>query len=98
MKAAGGDPKQVRLLRYGAHTRVGKVGVASVPAVHSNGLPPAFRVRRRNEDAKQRHDDDQQHRRPQLQPPLPIDQTGWQQWRRDQAGDAQDQGQGGFSS
>ncbi|HEX6317638.1 MAG TPA: MBL fold metallo-hydrolase [Burkholderiales bacterium] len=42
MKAAGGDPKQVRLLRYGAHTRVGKVGVASVPAVHSNGLPPAF--------------------------------------------------------
>jgi len=42
MKAAGGDPKQVRLLRFGAHTRVGKVGVASVPAVHSNGLPPAF--------------------------------------------------------
>jgi L-ascorbate metabolism protein UlaG (beta-lactamase superfamily) len=42
MKDAGGDPKQVRLLRYGAHTKVGKVGIASVPAVHSNGLPPAF--------------------------------------------------------
>jgi L-ascorbate metabolism protein UlaG (beta-lactamase superfamily) len=42
MKAAGGDPKQVQLLRFGAHTRVGKVGVVSVPAVHTNGLPPAF--------------------------------------------------------
>ena len=42
MKAAGGDPKQVRLLRFGAHTRVGKVGVVSVPAAHTNGLPPAF--------------------------------------------------------
>jgi L-ascorbate metabolism protein UlaG (beta-lactamase superfamily) len=42
MKAAGGDPKQVQLLRFGAHTRVGKVGVVSVPAVHANGLHPAF--------------------------------------------------------
>ncbi len=42
MKAAGGDPKQVQLLRFGAHTRVGKVGVVSVPAVHANGLNPAF--------------------------------------------------------
>lgn len=42
MKAAGGDPKQVQLLRFGAHTTVGKVGVASVPAVHANGLHPAF--------------------------------------------------------
>ena len=42
MKAAGGDPKQVQLLRFGAHTMVGKVGIASVPAVHANGLPPAF--------------------------------------------------------
>ena len=42
VKAAGGDPKQVQLLRFGAHTRVGKVGIASVPAVHSNGLHPAF--------------------------------------------------------
>jgi L-ascorbate metabolism protein UlaG (beta-lactamase superfamily) len=42
MKDAGGDPKLVRLLRYGAHTMVGKVGIASVPAVHSNGLPSSF--------------------------------------------------------
>src|SRR5919106_2867734 len=42
MAAAGGDPKQVQLLRFGASTKVGKVGVASVPAVHSNGLSPAF--------------------------------------------------------
>lgn len=42
VKAAGGDPKQVQLLRFGAHTRVGKVGIASVPAVHSNGLDPVF--------------------------------------------------------
>jgi len=42
VKEAGGDPKQVKLLRYGAMTKVGGVGVASVPAVHSNGLDPAF--------------------------------------------------------
>ncbi len=42
MKDAGGDPKQVRLLRFGAHTTVGKVGIVSVPAVHTNGLSPAF--------------------------------------------------------
>jgi L-ascorbate metabolism protein UlaG (beta-lactamase superfamily) len=42
MKDAGADPKLVRLLRYGAHTKVGKVGIASVPAVHSNGLPPDY--------------------------------------------------------
>jgi L-ascorbate metabolism protein UlaG (beta-lactamase superfamily) len=42
MKAAGGDPKLVRLLRFGGHTKVGKVGVVSVPAVHANGLAPAF--------------------------------------------------------
>ena len=42
MKAAGGDPGLVKVLRYGAHARVGKVGVASVPAVHTNGLHPAF--------------------------------------------------------
>jgi L-ascorbate metabolism protein UlaG (beta-lactamase superfamily) len=32
----------VRLVRFGAQTIVGKVMVASVPAVHSNGLPAAF--------------------------------------------------------
>ncbi len=42
MKSAGGDPGQVSLVRFGASTMVGKVMVASVPAVHSNGLPPAF--------------------------------------------------------
>ncbi|UCE30614.1 MAG: MBL fold metallo-hydrolase [Burkholderiales bacterium] len=39
---AGGDPAQLRLLRFGAMTKVGGVAVASVPAVHSNGLAPAF--------------------------------------------------------
>jgi L-ascorbate metabolism protein UlaG (beta-lactamase superfamily) len=43
VKSLGGDPnKLVRLVRFGAQTMVGKVMVASVPAVHSNGLPPAF--------------------------------------------------------
>ena len=42
VKAAGGDPGQVVLVRFGAMTRVGGVGIASVPAVHSNGLSPDF--------------------------------------------------------
>ncbi len=42
VKAAGGDPKQVQLLRYGAMRKVGGVKIASVPAVHSNGVNPAF--------------------------------------------------------
>lgn len=42
MKAAGGDPAQVVTLRFGASSMVGKVMIASVPAVHSNGLPPQF--------------------------------------------------------
>lgn len=42
VKAAGGDPKQVELVRFGAMRKVGGVSVASVPAVHSNGLNPAF--------------------------------------------------------
>ncbi len=43
VKSLGGDPaKLVRLLRFGASTMFGKVMVASVPAVHSNGLSPAF--------------------------------------------------------
>jgi L-ascorbate metabolism protein UlaG (beta-lactamase superfamily) len=40
--AAGGDPKQVQVLRYGAMAKVGGVRFASVPAVHTNGLPPEF--------------------------------------------------------
>src|ERR671915_459468 len=43
VKSLGGDPaKLVRLVRVGAQTMVGKVMVASVPAVHANGVPPAF--------------------------------------------------------
>jgi L-ascorbate metabolism protein UlaG (beta-lactamase superfamily) len=43
VQSLGGDPaKLVRLVRFGAQTMVGKVMVAGVPAVHSNGLPPAF--------------------------------------------------------
>ena len=42
VKQAGGDPAQVQLLRFGASRQVGGVSVVSVPAVHSNGLDPAF--------------------------------------------------------
>ncbi|HTN27127.1 MAG TPA: MBL fold metallo-hydrolase [Burkholderiales bacterium] len=43
VKGLGGDPaKLVRLVRFGASTMIGKVMVAGVPAVHSNGLAPAF--------------------------------------------------------
>ncbi|RPH63829.1 MAG: MBL fold metallo-hydrolase [Burkholderiales bacterium] len=42
MKQAGGDAAQVQLLRFGAMTRIGGVGIASVPAEHSNGLDAAF--------------------------------------------------------
>lgn len=42
VKAAGGDAKQVKLVRFGAQRKVNGVTIASVPAVHSNGLNPAF--------------------------------------------------------
>jgi L-ascorbate metabolism protein UlaG (beta-lactamase superfamily) len=42
VKAAGGDPKLVQILRFGASAKIGGVRFASVPAVHSNGLPPEF--------------------------------------------------------
>lgn len=42
VKGAGGDPKLVELARYGASRKVGGVSVATVPAVHSNGVNPAF--------------------------------------------------------
>ena len=43
VKSLGGDPaKLVRLVRFGASSMIGKVMVAGVPAVHSNGLSPAF--------------------------------------------------------
>jgi L-ascorbate metabolism protein UlaG (beta-lactamase superfamily) len=40
--AAGGDSAQVELVRFGGVRQVDGVTVASVPAVHSNGLDPAF--------------------------------------------------------
>jgi L-ascorbate metabolism protein UlaG (beta-lactamase superfamily) len=42
VKNAGGNPKQVQLARYGASRKVGGVTIATVPAVHSNGVNPAF--------------------------------------------------------
>jgi L-ascorbate metabolism protein UlaG (beta-lactamase superfamily) len=42
IKDLGGDPGLVQLVRFGAMRKVGGVEVASVPAVHSNGLSPAF--------------------------------------------------------
>jgi len=42
VKAAGGNPAQVQLVRYGAMAKIGGVKVATVPAVHSNGLSPEF--------------------------------------------------------
>lgn len=42
LKAAGGNPKDSVLVRFGAMKTVGGVGITTVPAVHSNGLGPAF--------------------------------------------------------
>src|SRR5688572_22195485 len=42
MKVAGGDPKQVALVRFGASTKIGGVTMTTVPALHTNGLPPEF--------------------------------------------------------
>ena len=42
VKSLGGNPKQVVTLRFGAMNSVGGVKIASVPAVHTNGLNPAF--------------------------------------------------------
>ena len=36
--AAGGDAKQVQLVRFGAQATVGKVSVATVPASHTNAV------------------------------------------------------------
>jgi len=40
--AAGGDPKLVQLVRFGALVKVGGVGVATVPASHTNAVGPEF--------------------------------------------------------
>ena len=42
VKAAGGDPKQVQLVRFGALAKVGGVSVATVPATHTNAVGPEF--------------------------------------------------------
>ncbi|GGC62076.1 MBL fold metallo-hydrolase [Undibacterium terreum] len=41
LKAAGGDDL-VRLVRFGGLAKIGGVGIASVPAAHTNGLDPKF--------------------------------------------------------
>ena len=40
--AAGGDPKLVQLVRFGALVKVGGVSVATVPATHTNAVGPEF--------------------------------------------------------
>lgn len=42
VKAAGGDPAQVQLVRFGASAKVGGVRVTTVPAAHTNAVDPAF--------------------------------------------------------
>ena len=42
LKALGGDPKASQLVRFGASRKVGGVAITTVPAVHSNGVSPAF--------------------------------------------------------
>jgi L-ascorbate metabolism protein UlaG (beta-lactamase superfamily) len=42
VRSAGGDPAKVQLVRFGAMAKVGGVGVATVPAVHTNGVGPDF--------------------------------------------------------
>ncbi len=42
LKALGGNPKNSILVRFGATKMVGGVAISTVPALHSNGLSPAF--------------------------------------------------------
>ena len=42
LQAMGGDPSLIQVLRFGALFKKGKLQIASLPAVHSNGLNPAF--------------------------------------------------------
>ena len=42
LKASGGDPKNSVLVRFGASVKIGGIAITTVPAVHSNGLSPAF--------------------------------------------------------
>jgi len=42
LKANGGNPKDSILTRFGGSVNLGGVTIATVPAVHSNGLDPAY--------------------------------------------------------
>ena len=42
VKAAGGSPKQVEVLRFGGERQVGGVRIAIVPVTHSNGIGSGF--------------------------------------------------------
>jgi L-ascorbate metabolism protein UlaG (beta-lactamase superfamily) len=42
LAAAGGEPKDSILARYGGSVKVGGVGIATVSALHSNGLDPDY--------------------------------------------------------
>lgn len=42
LKAAGGDPANSMLVRFGGDRDVGGVAITTVPAVHSNGVSPSF--------------------------------------------------------
>lgn len=42
LKAAGGDPKNSILARFGASVKIGGVSIATVQAIHSNGLDPDY--------------------------------------------------------
>ena len=42
LKAAGGDPKNAMLARFGGSATVNGVKFATVPALHSNGVDPAY--------------------------------------------------------
>ena len=42
LKANGGDPKDAILTRFGGSVKVGGVTIATVPALHSNGLDPDY--------------------------------------------------------
>lgn len=52
IKAAGGDPAQVVLARFGGEAKVGGVRIATVPAVHTNGLDPDFLEKELGESLK----------------------------------------------
>jgi L-ascorbate metabolism protein UlaG (beta-lactamase superfamily) len=42
LKAGGGDPRNAVLTRFGGSTTIGGVRIATVPALHSNGVDPDY--------------------------------------------------------